>query len=161
VRIQLDLAKHGMPTASDMKVIAHGIDVRPDPNALVVGPTGVGLSGDTLYVADSVNNRILAVDGAMRRNDATTPRVVSSGGGLNDPLGLAIAPNGDVLSANGGDGNVVETTPHGDQVATATLDTNSGGGGNLFGIALVPHDRGLYFVDDFSSDNDLRVALTH
>jgi sugar lactone lactonase YvrE len=159
VRIQLDLAKH-MPAASDLRVIAHGIDVRPDPNALVVGPTGLGLAGDTLYIADSVNNGILAVDGAMHRNGAMTPRVVSKGGGLNDPLGLAIAPNGNIVSANGGDGNVVETTPHGTQVATATLDKNSGGGGNLFGIALVPHDRGLYFVDDFSSDNDLRVALT-
>jgi sugar lactone lactonase YvrE len=158
VRVQLDLSSHGTPSVTDIRVIADGIDVRPDSAALVVGPTGVGLEGDTLYVADSVNSQILAVHEALRRNDATIGQVVSSGGNLNDPLGLAIAPNGNIVTVNGGDGNAVETTPHGDQIATDTLDNNSGGGGNLFGIALAPHDGGLYFVDDFSSDNNLMVT---
>ena len=157
VRVELDLS-HGTPTVTDMRVIANGIDVRPDPAALVVGPTGVGLAGDTLYVADSVNSRILAVPDAIRRDDATAGRVVSSHDNLDDPLGMSIAPNGDVVTVNGNDGDAVETTPQGDQIATATLDTNSGGGGNLFGIALAPHDGGLYFVDDFSSDNNLNLA---
>jgi hypothetical protein len=38
---------------------------------------------------------------------------VSSGGFLNDPLGMTLAPNGDLLTANGGDGLIVETTPDG------------------------------------------------
>lgn len=158
VRIQLDLAKHGTPEVGAMRVIANGIDVRPDPAALVVGPTGVGLAHDTLYIADSVNSRILSVNNAMHRDDATDGHVVSSGGSLNDPLGMTIAPNGDIVTVNGADGNAVETTPNGKQIATDTLDNNSGGGGNLFGVALVPHDGGLYFVDDFSSDNNLNVA---
>lgn len=160
VRIQLHLSKHDLPAVRDIRVIANGIDVRPDPDALVVGPTGVGLHHDTLYIADSVNSQILAVDHALRRADATTPRVVSSGGSLNDPLGLTIAPNDNIVTVNGGDGNAVETTPEGTQIATDTLDSNSGGAGNLFGIALVPHDRGLYFVDDFSADNNLQVAMS-
>jgi hypothetical protein len=39
-------------------------------------------------------------------------------------LGLAIAPNGDVLTVNAGDGNLVETTPEGVQIATQTITTN-------------------------------------
>ena len=76
---------------------------------------------------------------------------------LNDPLGLVIAPNGDIVTMNGGDGNAVETSPGGTQLTDKTLDTNQGGGGNLFGAALTP-GGGLYFVDDFSADNNLMVA---
>jgi sugar lactone lactonase YvrE len=141
-----------------MRMIANGIDVRPDPNSLVVGPTGLGLAGDTLYVADSVNSRILAVRDALDRQRPTRGRVVSAGGALSDPLGMAIAPNGDIITVNGNDGLAVETNPSGPQVATATFDNNNGGGGNLFGLALAPHGRGVYFVDDFAADNSLFVA---
>jgi len=158
VRIELDLSKHRMPTVTDLRVIANGISVVTDPMALVIGPTGVGLEGDTLYVADSVNSQILAVDDAFDRTNPTTGRVVSADNNLDDPLGMVIAPNGDIVTVNGGDGNAVETTPSGDQIATATLDDNSGGGGNLFGIALAQRDSGLYFVDDFGSDNSLFLA---
>src|SRR2546428_2737423 len=42
-----------------IRVIASSLSERTDPPALVIGPTGVALSGGgTLYVADSVNNRI-------------------------------------------------------------------------------------------------------
>jgi hypothetical protein len=161
VRVDLKVSEHAMPKVSDMTVIANSIDIRPDPAALVVGPTGLGLSGDTLYVADSVNSAILAVSDPFHRMTPGTNTVVSSGNNLNDPLGMAIAPNGNVLTVNGGDGNAVETTPDGMQLAPVTLDTNAGGGGNLFGIALTPDNHGLYFVDDFGADNALFVALRH
>ncbi|MGH9482618.1 MAG: hypothetical protein ACRD1L_11070, partial [Terriglobales bacterium] len=74
-------------------------------------------------------------------------RTVSSGGALNDPLGLAIAPNGDILTVNGNDGNIVETTPSGAQVAVKTLDT-AFGAGTLFGVAIAPGGSGVIFVDD-------------
>ena len=157
VRINLDLSRHA-PEVTGMRVIGKGISVRPDPNALVIGPTGVGLDGDTLYVADSVNSRILAIHDALDRNSATTGRIVSAGNHLNDPLGMTIAPNGNIVTVNGNDGDAVETTPGGAQVATATFDSNNGGGGNLFGVALTPDADGLYFVDDFGSDNSLFTA---
>jgi hypothetical protein len=158
VRVRLELSRVRIPRVAEMRVIAEGISIRPDPNALVVGPTGVGLEGDTLYVADSVNSQILAVHNAFDRSTATTAQVISAGNNLNDPLGMTIAPNGNIITANGNNGDVVETTVAGAQIATATLDTNNGGGGNLFGLALAPNDRGLYFVDDFSSDNSLFLA---
>ncbi len=148
VRIRLDFLRSA-PTLLSESVIADGFREHLDPDALVVGPTGVGLGrGGTLYVADSARNRIAAVPNAMTRKTimgggGTT---VSRGRALNDPLGLAIAPNGDIVTANGGDGNLVETSPSGSQVATRLLVKN--GGGDLFGLAIAPRDRGLYFVND-------------
>ena len=84
---------------------------------------------------------------------------MSKGSALNGELGLAIAPNGDILTVNGGDGNMVETTPHGAQVAVVTVDKNSGGAGNLFGLAVKPGADAVYFVDDFAADNNLQLLF--
>ena len=137
-------------------MIGSGFAETADPAALVIGPTGVGLARDgSLYVADSLNNRIAAIPHALtRQTTAFTGIDVNINGALNDPLGLAIAPNGDVITANGGDGNLVETTPAGSQVAVKTVETATGGG-SLFGIAIVPGRRGVYFVDD--GDNTVKV----
>jgi len=115
---------------------------------------GNGGNGSTLYVADTVNNRIARIDGASNRNSSAGIGVtVSTGGSLNAPLGLIIAPNGDILTTNGGDGNIVETTPHGTQTATTLIAP--AGGGALFGLAVVPGGSGIYFVDD--SENQLNL----
>ena len=84
---------------------------------------------------------------------------MSKGSALNSPLGLAIAPNGHILTVNGADGNMVETTPHGTQVAVVTVDKNSGGAGNLFGLAVKPGADAVYFVDDFGMDNNLQLLF--
>ena len=151
VRIALTIPRSGMPGIGNPAVIASGLAERTDPSALVVGPTGVGLSNGTLYVADSASNRIAAISNALGSPNAVS--AVSTGGLLNDPLGLAIAPNGDILTANGLDGNLVETTPAGSQVAVKMLDTSPtppgpNGNGTLFGLANVPGNTGVYFVDD-------------
>lgn len=136
-----------------MDVIAGGFPERTDPAALVVGPTGVGLGDEgTLYVADTQDSRIAAVPYAENRQ---TPlegggTTIATGGYLNSPLGLAMAPNGDILTANGGDGNIVETTPIGAEFQP--FDTGAGGGG-LFGLVVAPQRQGVYFVDD--ADNTL------
>src|SRR6266516_1195130 len=124
-------------------VIGSGFGEHTDPAALVVGPTGLGLdSHGTLFVADSVGNRITAIPAALiRLSSAGTGNVVTTGGALNTPLGLAIAPNGNVLTVNGGDGFLVETTPASSQVATALLDNTGSppGAGALFGLAVTPN----------------------
>jgi hypothetical protein len=91
--------------------------------------TGVGLGPDgTLYVADTLDNRIAGIPNAVFRfSDAATGFTVSAGGALNSELGPAIAPNGDILTVNGGDGNMAETTPGGTQAAVKTVDNNQGG----------------------------------
>ena len=141
--------------------IGAGFPARTDPDALVIGPTGVGLSGNgTLYVADTGRSRIAAIpDAVFRHNNVGAGLTVSKGGALKGPLGLAVAPNGHILTVNGGNGNMVETTPQGAQVAVVTVDKNSGGAGNLFGLAVKPGAGAVYFVDDFSAANNLRLLF--
>jgi len=159
VRIGLSVPAAGPPAVTSETVIGTGLPERTDPSALVVGPTGLGLSSDgTLYVADSLGNRIAAIPGALGVPGPIT--TVTSGGAVNDPLGLAIAPGGDILTTNGGDGNLVETTPAGKQVAVKMLDTSPAppgpnGNGTLFGLAVVPDGSGVYFVDDGTNTLDL------
>ena len=139
--------------------IGSGFAERTDPAALVVGPTGVGLGRNgTLYVADSVTNRITAIPGApFRQTTAGTGRTVTRNGALSTPLGLTIAPNGNVLTVNGANGKIVETTPGGTQVATRQLDSSGSppGAGALFGLVVKRHGRGVYYVDD--ATNTLRL----
>jgi hypothetical protein len=148
VRIELLTIPGLRPVVFDEDVIATGFAERTDPAALVVGPTGIALGHNgTLYVSDTQNNRIAAIPDASSRFFPASGggETVSQGGALNGPLGMTLAPNGDILTANGGDGNVVETTPRGNQVATVAADPNAG---DLFGMTLTPDRSGVYYVDD-------------
>ena len=145
------------PTVISEQVIASGIPWRDDKAALVIGPTGVALATNgTLYIADTLANAITAVPDALTR---TTPAkgggtTISKGGDLIQPLGLTLAPNGDILATNAGNGNLVEITPTGKQLLAKTLDTKTGAG-SLFGLAIAPNGHGVYFTDD--GDNTLRL----
>jgi hypothetical protein len=157
LRIRLTSSAGHEPKVVSEQVVATGIPWRDDKAALVIGPTGVALSGaGTLYVADTLANRIIAVPDAMTRSKPLVDEgiTLSSGGHLNQPLGLVLAPDGDILTTNAGDGNVVETTPTGTQVATAAADAKAGAG-SLFGLAIPPGGKGLLYVDDAS--NTLRL----
>jgi len=161
VRINLSIPNTGAPTVGSETVIGNNFPERTDPGALVVGPTGVGLGSDgTLYVADSVANRIASIPNALTRTTASSGATVTTGGAINDPLGLAVAPNGDILTTNGGDGNLIETTPLGAQVAVKMLDNSPvppglNGNGTLFGLVVVPDGSGVYFVDDATNTLNL------
>lgn len=177
VRLRM-LAIPGMtPRVISEQVIATGFPERTDPTALVVGPTGLALGDDgKLFVADSLDNRIAAIQDpfsrammfrdqpgkhasghparhflARARHDQ---RTVSVGPPLNDPLGMTALPNGDLLVANGNDGNFVEISPNGHRVTTIGAD-QAGGAGVLFGLTVSPGVDGVYFVDD--GDNSLRL----
>lgn len=152
LRLLVTTPDYGLPRLLAVTTIGSGFAERTDPTALVIGPTGVGLGKDgTLYVADTLASRIAAIpDAVFRWTSAGTGQTVSENGALNGPLGLAIAPGGDVLTVNGGDGNLVETTPSGTQVAVKPLDSTGSppGVGALFGLAVAPHGKGVYYVDD-------------
>jgi hypothetical protein len=162
-RIGLKLGGAGGVSVTSNKVIAKGFGEHTDPAALVVGPTGVGLGKNgTLYVADSVANRIAAIPQAMTRTTALGGggMTVSSGKNLNDPLGLTTAPNSDVISMNGGDGKIVETTPSTGKQFAKTLISN--GAGDLFGLAIAPNAAGIYFVNDIGTGPDANsLELLH
>lgn len=163
LRIDLAVSRTKMPEIRSITEIGSRFSERTDPAALVIGPTGVGLSPGcaeddedscVLYVADSLNNRIAAIVNPLRRrHSAGTGLTVSSGGSLNDPLGLTVAPNGHILVVNGDDGFIIEITPRGKQVASVLLDNTGGpppGNGTLFGLIFDP-ERGVLFVDDGSN----------
>ena len=57
---------------------------------------------------------------------------------------MTIAPNGDLVVVNGNNGNAVEITPAGKQVATRTLIKN--GSGDLLGI--ITTREGLLIAND-------------
>ena len=158
-RLVITSGSAGMPRLLTSTRIGSEFPARTDPGALVLGPTGVGLAPNgTLYVADTLDNRIAAIPGAaLRSSNDGRGSTVSRGGALNGELGLAIAPGGDILTVNGGDGNIVETTPGGTQAAVKTIDNNQGGAGDLFGLAVKPGADAVYFVDDFGADNNLQL----
>ena len=159
LRLTLGLHHQHAPQLLGVRTIGSGFMERTDPDALVIGPTGVGLNRrGTLYVADGLGNRVTAIPNApFRHSSAGTGFVVTSGGALNTPLGLTVAPGGNVLTVNGGDGRLVETTPAGVQIATRFLDKSGSpkGAGALFGLAVAPYASGLYYVDD--AVNTLRL----
>lgn len=158
LRISLRLRGDRPPVRVATTTIGSGFAQKTDPAALVIGPTGVGLQGRTLYVADTVENRITAIPDALdRQSSAGTGRVVTTDKNLNGPLGLAVAPNHNILTVNSGDGNIVETTPHGAQVAVRTLDSSGTppGAGALFGLAVGSCPDRVYFVDDATNTLNL------
>jgi hypothetical protein len=153
VRVSLSTPTSGQPMVSSETVIGKGLPERTDPSALVVGPTGLGLTHGKLFVANSAANAIGVIASAMTRSTPMAPKAITKGKHLNDPLGLAIAPNGHILTANGGDGKLIETAPAGKQVSVSVLDNTPmppgpSGAGTLFGLALTPSHNGVYFVDD-------------
>src|SRR6202167_2197746 len=159
LRLSLRVYLNRAPKLLAVTTIGSGFSEQTNASAFVIGPTGVGLGGNgTLYVADTGENRITAIPYAVTRtSSAGTGFVLTSGVWLNAPLGLAIAPNGDVLTVNGGDGRIVETTPAGAQVAHRFLDRSGSpaGSGALFGLTVAPHGDGVYYVDD--ATNTLRL----
>ncbi len=152
VRLVLHTAGSAAPWVVSSTVVASGFAERTDPAALVVGPTGDAVNAaGTLFVADTADNRLAAIpDAFSRTSSALTGADVTSNGWLNAPLGMALAPNGDILTVNAGDGRIVETTPAGAQVAFQYLDMSGSppGSGALFGLVVTPNGSGVYFVDD-------------
>ena len=144
---------------------AHGCD----PAAFVVGPTGVALNKetDTLYVSSTGDNAIFAIRNAgVRTTDAGMGHmVVQDQVHLHGPLGLALAPNGNLISTQGDAVNpdpnhqseVVEFTPGGRFVSEFSVDPASG---SAFGLAVRALEDGFIFatVDDNTAVLDIWVV---
>jgi hypothetical protein len=142
VRIDVALAPGSRPRMTATTIVGSGFPWRQDKAALVQGPTGLALGRDgILYVASTMDNSISAIPAALTRKSAVTPAAgaLTSGGALNGPLGLTMAPGGDLIAVNGNNGNAVEITPAGRQVATVTLVPH--GAGDLFGVTTPADGR--------------------
>jgi hypothetical protein len=147
VRLDLALNAGSPPKLTSSTVIGTHFPWRANKAALILAPTGLALGGDgTLYVDDTLTNSVSAIPRALTRTSAITAiqANLSAGGALHAPLGMTIAPNGDLIVVNGGNGNAVEITPAGKQILTKTLIKN--GAGDLFGI--ITTQQGLLIGND-------------
>jgi hypothetical protein len=157
-RLDLRVSRHTV-TVEKQTQIASGYVHRCDSSAFVVGPTGLALNRetDTLFVSSTGDNAIFAIPNASFRNsDAGTGKLfIQDNTHLHGPLGLALAPNGDFLSAQGDAVNpdpnhvseYVELSPRGEFVAQFSIDPAAG---SAFGLAIRRVGDGFIFaaVDD-------------
>jgi hypothetical protein len=154
VRLSLSQTSTSAPKITAESVVATGFPESPDAAAFIKGPTGLALSASgTLYVADNLGNRIAAIPSALTRTSADPDgSTLTSGGQLAGPLGLVVAPNGDLLAANATNGKIVEITPAGQQVgefyANQDVAQDPAGNGDLFDIAINQTNDGVLFVND-------------
>ncbi len=145
--------------------IASGYSHTLDPAAIVIGPGGMAYNQrtDTLYVAAGDDDKIFAIPNASTTTDHGTGNlVVSDTTHLHGPLGLALAPNGDLIVANNdainADPNqpseIVEFTISGQFVRQFSIDPNPDG---PFGIAI---EELFDDVNEFAYLNDNRNTLS-
>ncbi|MHA6822225.1 hypothetical protein ACQUKI_11900 [Ralstonia pseudosolanacearum] len=144
-RIDLNIGANGATLLQSSHLIASGYAHRSDPAALVVGPTGLAYDPlqDVLYVASTNDNKVFAISHATKlANDNGPGNVIyQDSNHLRGPLALALAPNGDLVTANGdainADANhaseIIEFTPQGQFVAVMQVDPSPG---SAFGLAF-------------------------
>jgi hypothetical protein len=115
-----------------------------------------------LYVASTADNKIFAVaDAGDRTTSAGRGYVVyADQKELHGPLGLVLAPNGNLITANGDAVNsggtqneLVEFTPQGFLVAQYELDAGAPGG--AFGVAIAASQGLIRFA---AVDDDLNTV---
>ncbi len=152
--------------------IASGYTHRSDPAALVLGPTGLAFdpARNVLYVASTADNAVFAIPGASTtRRDLGMGRLIyRDDAHLRGPLGLVLAPNGNLITANGDAVNadpnqvqnseLVEFTPRGKFVGQFSIDPTPDG---AFGIALRTSGRDVILaaVDDVT--NTVSIFTVH
>jgi sugar lactone lactonase YvrE len=163
---RLDLAiMNGKPVVMGTTHIAKGYMVQPNAAAVILGPTGLAYDDDkdVLYVASTADNKIFVVPNAGLRTGPPangTGAVFIQDSHLRGPLGLVLAPNGDLITANGdavnGDtgqpSEIVEFNREGRFVRQFNVNPAQGG---AFGIAVERsgEDRArLAVVDDNTND---------
>jgi hypothetical protein len=146
--VRLDVAVSATTvTVNSVTEIAHGYTFRSDPTAFELGPTGLAYdkSADVLYVASTADNAIFKISHAGKTNVSVVQGTLITNDPihLHGPLGLALAPNGDLLAANGDAINppvppelfseIVEFTKAGKFVSSLSINPL---GGAAFGIAV-------------------------
>jgi len=158
---------HGVLQLESKTQIASGFMHGCNATALVVGPTGLAFdsASGTLYVASTADNVIFAVDSAetATKSAGAGRMVYSDNTHLHGPLGLVLAPNGNLLTSNGDAVNpdptqaseIVEFTVTGTFISEFQVDTPLGA---AFGIALAPVGQG--FAELAAVNDNTNTLLT-
>ena len=158
-RINLKSNADGEVVIESLTQIASGYGTACNAAAVVVGPTGLAYDAfrDILYVASTDDNEIFAIPRAGHASgDEGRGRVIyRDDEHLHGPLALALAPNGDLITADGDAINpdpshfseIVEFTPWGHFVGQFQIDPVVG---SAFGLATERSGDSILFaaVDD-------------
>jgi hypothetical protein len=172
-RLEVSFAHDSFSVVGTPLTIAHGFAFGTDPTAVVVGPAGLAYNKgrDILYVASELDNEIFALDGAGKTSTdlGKGTLVFSDTTHLRGPLGLILATNGDLITANAdpttvtnttaGTSEIVEFTRHGNFVRTFSIDSASG---SAFAINELIRRGFIQFsyVDDAEATLSI-LRLTH
>jgi hypothetical protein len=168
--VRINLGTGGKPTYT---AVISGFAVNKGKPGSILGPSGLQYNSktDTLFIADGVNNTVVAI--AHAYNDifaansiivgsngktftgpkAKDARLVYSGSPLNGPISSTLLANGNLVLGNtldpSGTNLMVEIASDGTLLATKNVDT--GAQGALFGIASTGSTDAttkIYFNDD-------------
>jgi DNA-binding beta-propeller fold protein YncE len=163
-RLNVKALGNGKLTVEGMTQIASGYTAACNAAAVVVGPTGLAYDSnrDVLYVASTGDNEIFAISGAggTKVDNGRGTLIYSDAAHLHGPLGLALAPNGHLITANGdavfeppGTPNeIVEFTTAGQFVSEFQIDP--GPAGAAFGLAVERNNGMIVFA---AVNDDLAV----
>jgi hypothetical protein len=155
--------------------VATGFAVNQASGWSVLGPSGLAYTypKDTLYIADGVDNTIVAFDHASellvkdeivvlpggktfkcKYPHTTCGTLVYAGKPLDDPEAMTLLPNGNLVVANTHNGNtLVELTPTGTVLDTKVVDKSKTAG--IFGLAATgtnDSNTALFFTDTNSNN---------
>jgi hypothetical protein len=163
--------RHGQVSLNveSMTQIASGYTVEANSAAVVVGPGGLAYNSktDTLYVDSTGDNEVFAVAHAARTHadHGTGTLIYQDPAHLRGPIGLALAPNGDLLATNDDavNGNpsfpseLIEFTPQGQFVGQLSLDPAQGA---AFQILVQGHGKTVTVLSLNDDTNTLDFRTT-
>jgi uncharacterized protein (TIGR03118 family) len=151
-RIDLKIPKTGAPVVESMTQIASGYKHEANATTLAVGPAGLAYDAkkEILYVASTDDNAIYAIAdaGDTRKDNGKGKLIYQDAVHLHGPVGLVLAPNGDLIAANSDAINpdpkqpseLVEFTKQGKFVGQFSIDPKTGA---AFGMGLASVDGSL------------------
>ena len=155
--------KHGVfSVVGSPTTIASGYTWNTDASALVVGPAGLAYdrASDRLYVSSEDDNEIFLIKNASTTSGGGKGTLVFSDPHLEGPLGLIIAPNGDLVTANADPtafqdpahpSELVEFTKKGTFVREFSIDPTLGAAFAILNVSYYGDDNHFAWVDDVTS----------
>jgi hypothetical protein len=169
--VRLDVAiVFGTVIVTSATEIAHGYAFGLNGAAFVVGPTGLAYdqTNDVLYVASTADNEVFKIRHAGASNISVLKGILvySDPVHLHNPLALALAPNGHLLTSNGDSINppvapqlpseIVEFTKAGHFVGQLSIDSVAGA---AFGLAIAPQTANTARLAAVNDDDNTIIVL--
>jgi len=162
VRLTVSFHDDTVSVVGSPTTIGSGYAFAPDASALVIGPAGLAYDSatDGLYVAAEGDNEIFLIKNASTTAGAGKGTLVFNNTHLEGPLGLIIAPNGHLITANADPtafqnaatpSELVEFTKSGKFVREFSIDPTLGAAFAILNVPIDDVDNQFAWVDDVTS----------